>query len=153
MVITFLGHSSLYVTDKLRNELYHTIKKIIHQGDSVSFYCGGYGDFDNLCARICRSIKKESPFCEIFFITPYITESQQRKIKELMDEKLYDDVIYPPLENIPPRIAIIKRNEWMIQKADVIIAYVKHTYGGAYKALQYAKKKKKPLINLAEEDS
>ena len=69
-----------------------------------------------------------------------------------MDEKLYDTVIYPPLETIPPRVAIVKRNEWMIQKADFIIAYVKHTYGGAYKALQYARKKKKSIINLAEKD-
>ena len=68
-----------------------------------------------------------------------------------MNEKLYDSVIYPPLEKVPPRAAIVKRNEWMIEKADLIIAYVKQTYGGAYKALQYAHKRKKMMINLAED--
>ena len=150
MIITFFGHRSLYVTDELRNEIFDTIQKIIRQGEPVSFYCGGYGDFDTLCARACLAIKKENPLCKTFFITPYITESQQRKIKEIMNEKLYDGIIYPPLEKIPPRIAIIKRNEWMIQEADFIVAYVKHTYGGAYKALQYAQKKKKVIVNLAE---
>jgi uncharacterized phage-like protein YoqJ len=152
MVITFLGHSSLYITDDLRHKILRTIKNIIHQGEKVSFYCGGYGDFDNLYAGICRSVKKENPSCEVIFITPYMTESQQQKIKEWVDEKLYDSVIYPPLETIPPRVAIVKRNEWMIQKADFIIAYVKHTYGGAYRALKYADKKKKSVINLAEKD-
>lgn len=151
MVVAFFGHSSLYITDELCNDIYGTIKKIIHHGEKLSFYCGGYGDFDNLCARICRSIKKGNPLCEVVFITPYITETQQRKIKELMDKKLYDSVIYPPLETVPPRFAISKRNEWIIQQADLIIAYVKYTYGGAYKALQYAQRKKKLIINLAED--
>ena len=153
MIITFFGHRSLYVTDELRNEIFDTIKKIIRQGETVSFYCGGYGDFDTLCARACLAIKKENSFCKTFLVTPYMTESRQRKIKEIMHEKLYDGVIYPPLENTPPKAAIIKRNEWMIREADFIVAYVKNTYGGAYKALQYAQKKKKVIINLAEDFS
>ena len=33
----------------------------------------------------------------------------------------------------------------MVEKSDLIIAYVNLSYGGAYKALAYAKKKKKQL--------
>ena len=39
--------------------------------------------------------------------------------------------MYPLLENVIPRFAISKRNEWMIDKADLIIAFVNHEYGGA----------------------
>ena len=79
-----------------------------------------------------------------------MTKSQQKKMKYLLDSKLYDEIAYPPLENIPPRLAIIKRNEWMIDKADIIIAYVEYSYGGAYKAFEYAGKKQKRIFNLAE---
>jgi len=61
---------------------------------------------------------------------------------------LCDMSIYPPIENVPLRFAILKRNEWMMKNADLIIAYVKRNYGGAYKSLQVAKRKKKKIINI-----
>ena len=36
-------------------------------------------------------------------------------------------------------------------EADMIIAYVMHSLGGSYKTLDYARKKKKKIINLATE--
>ena len=71
-------------------------------------------------------------------------------INEIMSSGLYDVSIYPPLENVPLRYAISRRNEWMVNEADLVIAYIKNTYGGAYKSFLYAKKKGKTVINLAE---
>lgn len=152
MIISFFGHSSLYATKELSKRVSQTIKQAIEREEKITFYCGGYGDFDAICAEVCRAIKKDHPLCEAVFVTPYMTEAQQRKIKELMNSKLYDSCVYPPLENVPPRFAIIKRNEWMVEKADLIIAYVECSFGGAYKALQYARKKGKQIINLAEKE-
>lgn len=61
---------------------------------------------------------------------------------------LYDDSVYPPLENTPLRFAIVKRNQWMIDNSQLIVAYVKYSWGGATKAVTYAKKKNKQIINL-----
>ena len=149
MIITFVGHGTLNISLELSAKIKKTIENNIVGKDHVSFYCGGYGDFDNHCARLCREIKKEIQNCEIIFVTPYITPSQQNKIKYLIDTKLYDDTIYPPLEDVLPRFAITKRNEWMIDKADLIIAFVNHEYGGAYKAIKYAQRKLKRIINLS----
>ena len=41
----------------------------------------------------------------------------------------------------------------MIAEADLIIAYVKNTFGGAFKGYKYATKLKKKIINLAEYES
>ncbi len=150
MIITFIGHSSLNNCKDLRSKIENAIIENTTSEGYISFYCGGYGDFDNLCAGVCRSIKENKSNCENVFITPYITERQQKKMQYLIDNKLYDSTIYPPLENVPDKFAIIKRNEWMIDQADLIIAFVKHTYGGAFTALEYARKKKKHIINLAE---
>ena len=63
--------------------------------------------------------------------------------------KSFDSIIYPEIEKTPPRFAILKRNFWMINKADLVIAYVKHSWGGAAKSFNYAKKLNKKFINLA----
>ena len=66
------------------------------------------------------------------------------------DNKLYDASMYPPIEGVPPKFAILKRNEWMMEKADLIISCVKRTSGGAYKSLKKAISKKKKIINVCD---
>lgn len=83
-------------------------------------------------------------------MSPYISLSEQEKIKEMQNSGLCDTSIYPPIENTPPKFAIIKRNEWMMTNADVVIAYVGREYGGAYRSLQIAKRKKKKIINICD---
>jgi hypothetical protein len=60
----------------------------------------------------------------------------------------YDECIYPPIETTYPKFAILRRNEWIIEKSDFIIFYVSRTFGGAYKAMKYAIKLNKKFINL-----
>ena len=62
----------------------------------------------------------------------------------------YDETVYPPLESVPRRYAILRRNEWMIQRCDVLIAYVTHGWGGAAKTLAYARKRKKTILAYGE---
>lgn len=59
---------------------------------------------------------------------------------------LYDETIYPPLENAPPRYAIVHRNRWMAENADAVLAYVLHNWGGAYAAAKWAKQKGKNVV-------
>lgn len=148
MIITFIGHSVLENHDAIKEKVALTLKDYISPTQKTHFYCGGYGDFDELCASVCRQLKKDCSNIEIIYVSPYISISHQKKIKCLINEKLYDSVIYPPLEDVPPKFAISKRNEWMIQNADIVISHVKHTYGGAYKTLQFAKRQKKNIIDL-----
>ena len=74
------------------------------------------------------------------------------KLNNILDSDLYDSTIYPPIENTPMRYAISKRNEWMILNSDIVVAYVKRSYGGAYKTLQFAYRNQKKIINLADDD-
>lgn len=150
MKITFVGHSKLCQKKFLFNDIVANILANVEKTEKITFYCGGYGDFDDLCLRACHLIRKNGFDCEIGFVTPYITFSQQKKINALLQSKVYDFSIYPPIENVPYRLAIIKRNEWMIDNADLIISYVKFNCGGAYKTLQYARKNGKSIVNLAE---
>lgn len=149
MKITFIGHS--YV--KCEEELKRLVRQVLLselRGDRVTFYIGGYGRFDQLCAEVCRDLKEEFLEVELVYVTPYISLSEQVKIKDYIKSGVYDSSLYPPIENTPQRFAIIKRNEWMINNSDLIIAYIDHTYGGAYRSLTYAIRRKKRIINLSK---
>ena len=61
------------------------------------------------------------------------------------DASRYDSTTYPPLEKVPPRYAIVKRNEWMVCESDVVISGVTHSWGGASKTLEFAQRKNKVM--------
>ena len=116
MIITFIGHSSLPTGHDLFEKIRSVLLEYIPKYDKTSFYCGGYGEFDALCAAVCREIKPLFPNSEIVIVTPYL--NQEEKMRYCLAETLYDAVLYPPMENVPLKYAIPKRNEWMVSKAD-----------------------------------
>ncbi len=150
MKIAFLGHSKLYDCGDLGKKVEKNIIDNIIKDENMIFYCGGYGDFDVLCAGVCRAIKQQNTKCEVVLVTPYMKFSRENRVTYQIDHNIYDSILYPPLENVPLRFAVSKRNEWMVNEADLIIAYVKYSYGGAFKSLEYARRRKKHIINLAE---
>lgn len=151
MIITFLGHSSLNKCDELFELIKATILNNIDKDKKNVFYCGGYGNFDEMCREASYDLKKDLENIEVVFVSPYFDLRQQSRISDLIKAGVYDLAIYPELEKVPLKFAISYRNQWMIEKADLIIAYVDREYGGAYKALGYAKRNGKRIINLAVE--
>ena len=59
MIITFVGHGTLYHPDHVLEKVKATILEHIDPDGVTVFYCGGYGAFDTLCARACRLIKRQ----------------------------------------------------------------------------------------------
>ena len=147
MIITFFGHSNCLFNDDIKKQLKNILLDEINKNPTCKFYLGGYGDFDGLCLRTLRELKNDFPTIEILFITPYLDKNYS---KLELAKYYYDDVIFPPIESVPRKFAILKRNEWMVEEADLVIAYVKYSWGGAAKALEYAKRKKKRIINIAK---
>ncbi len=146
MTVSFAGHSKIQNAQTLRSRLREILCKIIEENEIITFYCGGYGDFDLLCGRVLFELKKEGLPLQSFYITPYLVGDPRLKDQAFLD--LYDGVIYPPLEVTPPRFAILKRNQWMIDNSDLLLAYVIYSFGGAAKTRAYAEKKGKPVINI-----
>ncbi len=148
MTITFAGHKDLYGPPTLMDALKKAILFYTAGHDEpVTFLLGLYGKFDVLCAEAVRDLKATHPNFVSVFVTPYLDD---RRLSDPLTSKLYDVSEYPPLENTPLRFAISKRNAYMIQKSDVVIAFVSHTWGGAYKSLQMAKRACKTICNLAQ---
>ena len=141
MRITFCGHGKITYTDETRKLLRDTIENLISEG-ADEFLLGGYGAFDVMAANAVRSLKEKYAYIKSVLVVPYIDRD--------FDRDLYGCSEYPPIERVPKRFAILKRNEWMVNQADVVVAYVDHDWGGAAKTLERAVSKKKRIINIAD---
>ncbi len=140
----------MQVTESIRTTLKNTLEELIKTDtEKTVFLCGGYGAFDALCSSTLRELRKHFEI-QMIYVTPYMNEAQQEKMNRLIEWKEYDSIVYPPIESVPPKLAILRRNQWMVESAEIIVAFVNCSYGGAYQALKYANRKKKKIINLAE---
>ena len=145
MIITFFGHTEFTETKEIEDNVYSILNGIPSK-EHVEFYLGGYGRFDSFAYTCAKKYKEKHKNTKLVFITPYLDKWLNVRKDILKNE--YDEIIYPEIENVPKRFAILKRNEWMIDQANYVFAYVKTHYGGAYKTLLYAHKQKKPYTNL-----
>lgn len=137
-VVTFCGHRDFYGDDAVMRWLRDTVEKLIRRG-ADDFLLGGCGGFDQCAASVVWELKKQYPAIRSTLVLPYL----DRKV----DATKYDATLYPSLEKVPRRFAISKRNEYMVNEADIVVAYVTHDWGGAATTLAYAKRKKKEIIN------
>ena len=138
-IVTFCGHKEIADTSTVRVAVDETLRGLVAEGADY-FLLGGYGGFDSLAAHAVYDLKQDNPQIHSTLVIPYLNRDY--------DTKLYDDTTYPPLEGAPLKFAISKRNEWMVDQADVVVAYVQHSWGGAAATLRYAESKHKRIIRI-----
>ena len=148
MTVTFCGHSHLYGEyETVKERCFAVVRKLIEAG-ADTFLIGNYGNFDTIAAAVCLELKKDYPNIQVCLVLPYyvpnLDEYQRQRIEK------FDSVITPNLGNTPHRLRIIKVNQWMVSESDTVIGYVRASYGGAIKTLNFAKKKRKKIISLGE---
>lgn len=118
MIITFCGHAQISHSQNLQDWLFAVTRRLIESG-AKTFYLGGYGEFDNLAAAVLRRLKKHYSEIELVLVLAYLSTEK--------DVSGYDRTVYPPLESVPRRFAISRRNRWMVESSDVIVAFL-YTY-------------------------
>ena len=142
VIVTFCGHSQISQCQAVERWLYGVTQELITRG-ATTFYLGGYGAFDNLAASVLRRQKMQYPQIELVLVMAYLNDGR--------DASGYDRTIYPPLETVPRRYAIPRRNRWMVQSSDIVVAYVLHDWGGAAATLRFAIQKKKQILSYCDE--
>lgn len=147
-VCAFCGHSRLYgQTDTVKDKCLNVVEGLIVSGIADCFLIGNYGDFDSIAASVCLLLKRKYPQITVSLVLPYYRPHLDEYDKERYAR--FDSVITPELEETPHRFRIIKANEYMVDQADIVIAFVRYD-GGAAKTLAYAQRHKKQIINLAD---
>lgn len=147
MIITFCGHSNFTKDETLQSRIVAYLSRIVKNSE-VIFYLGNYGAFDFLAETCCLEIKKDYPTVKVIFVTTYQNDIY---LKSKTRYHNFDEIIYPEIEQVPKRYAIVSRNKYMIDSADIVITYVNtHIASNSYKMLKYAKSKNKTVVNFAE---
>ena len=146
---TFAGHREVHHAG-MDEKIEKAIRELLETDSEFVFYTGGMGEFDTRCASAVRVAKRQYPRLKIrlVLVLPYM--SNRLNTEKEYYKYCYDDILIPQeLCGVHYKAAIEKQNHWMVDRADCLIAYLCRDFGGAFETVKYAKKKGKPVINLA----
>ena len=118
-----------------------------------SFVVGHYGQFDTLAGQAVMETKKRHPEVSLILLLPY-----QNSGRPTIPPEGFDSTFYPfGMERVPPRAAIPRANQYMVDHSDFLIAYVWHTGSNSRKILEAALKRQERgltrVTNLAQQET
>lgn len=132
---SFFGHSNAPLT--VYPALATAIERHITEYGVNEFLVGQYGNFDSMAKRAVAAAKERHPEIKLDVMVPYLPEPSRQAA---LDRDV-DHIIYPEgLETVPRKFAISRLNQIMVRDSDYAIAYVTHTWGGAYNTMKAAQK-------------
>lgn len=147
---TFSGHREVYHSG-LKARLDAEIERLLRIDSEFLFLVGGMGQFDDMGADAVRSAKRRHPEKQITLalVLPYM--SNRLNTDKEYYRLCFDQIIIPKeLDAVYYKAAIQCRNRWMVDRADIVIAYLYRDFGGALRTVRYAQKKGKLVINIVE---
>ena len=109
--VVLFGHRDFCGSRVLNESLYPLLKDLIRTKPFVEIYIGRNGEFDIYAAtvvkRVQNAMSKENN--EFICVLPYPVKDMKYY------EEYYDNVIIPECVEIShPKVAITKRNRWMV---------------------------------------
>ena len=149
--VAFIGHRYIDDFHNTEQRLDEIVEKLIREKEYVCFYVGRNGDFDQLASSSVLRVRKRvwDANSSLIWAVPYVTEELNKHYDEYL--AYYNEIDYfTELEGCHPKAAIQKRNRLMIDRADLVIAYVTRETGGANQSLKYAERIGKEIINIAK---
>ncbi len=150
--VAFFGHRRLDDVQKIEEVLEEKIQILVSTREYVEFLVGRNGDFDQCAASAVRRVKKRyrEDNSSLTLVMPYDTAEYRNNMDSFAE--YYDGIEISSVAAIAhPKAAIQIRNREMVDRADLVIGYITHESGGAWKTIQYALKQGKDVVNIAEE--
>lgn len=141
------GHRTLLMN--IEKPLRVVLERLVKEQDVTEFFTGGMGEFDELFARTVRSMKRNDPQLRLVLVMPYLTN--RLNADKAHYEALYDKILIPAeLDGVHPKKAIGRRNRWMVDRCDYVIAALRRDSGGASEAVRYAKRIGKEVVHISK---
>ena len=134
---TFFGHRDC--PSSVKESLYEAIEQLISHQQVNTFYVGTQGAFDRMAYAALVELRHCYSYIKVYRVLAYMPKQG--------DADTADTIVPEGIETAHPRYAIVHRNNWMIDRSDYVICYVTHPTGGAYQAVERAKKKGKRIIS------
>ena len=145
MIVTFFGHTKIPYGNEVSNKLSQLLEEKIN-GQDVTFYLGCNGRFDGVALYCCVQYKEKHGNARLAFVTPSTNEKYLKSRKNRLE--IFDEIVYPDLENAPTQSATVDRNRYMVRQSDLVICYVQNKVTNSSKLMDYAISLQKPYYNL-----
>ena len=149
--VAFFGHRYIDNPTKVEELLEEQVRKLIDEKEYVDFLVGHNGEFDQCVSSTVLRAQKNYRYdnSSLVLMLPYPTAEYINNQNYFED--YYNDIeISYEASKAHPKSAIQIRNREMVDRADLVICYIEHNEGGAYKTVKYASEQNKPIINLAD---
>jgi hypothetical protein len=151
--VTFTGHRCIDNILQVEMRLEKIIRELIQDHEYVELLVGRDGEFDQIESSTVIRMKKRSGNnnCALVWVMPYLNAEYENNTESF--DNYYDEIeICEESSCAHFKGAIQIRNRHMVDRASLLICFVDHESGGAYQTLKYARKQRKSIINLAEEN-
>lgn len=148
--VSFFGHRQIENALEVENKLENIVHQLIVQNEYVDFLVGREGEFDLLASSVIKRAVTRYGQGNISFILvlPYMKAEYRDNEKSFLE--YYDEVeICAEASQTHYKSAIQIRNRTMVNRSDLVVCYIEHKQGGAYKTIQYAEKQSCPIVNVA----
>lgn len=141
-VCAFFGHRDC--PDTIKPRLREALVQLIERDGVNRFYVGHQGAFDAIVHSVLRELAQSYPQIQYDIVLAYMPQG-----KDNFDTEMTQHTLLPEgIETVPRRFAIDRRNRWMLQQSDYVVAYVTHSWGGAAKFANEAKRLGKTVIEI-----
>ena len=135
---SFFGHRDC--PSSVKASLCKAIEQLICNQQVDTFYVGTQGAFDRMAYAALVELRQRYSHIKVYRVLAYMPKPD--------DSDTADTIVPEGIEKVHPRYAIVHRNNWMIDRSDFDISYITHPTGGAYQAVERAKKKGKTIIAI-----
>ena len=145
---TFAGHRTILHAG-IEREVRRHLEMLMEMDDEFCFYTGGMGEFDRLCEKAVRNLKKQRPdkHIRLVLVEPYMKSGLNEQ------RVLYDEIVIPEEScTAHYKRAITLRNRWMVDNSQCLISYVFRDHGGAYEMLSYARRQSRRILMVCPDE-
>ena len=160
----FIGHRNVEKTPELKECLIDAIKRLITDNGVNKFLFGSKSRFDDFCHEVVTELQEQYPDVKRVYVRMYYPELGEPYIGYILEN--YEDTYIPERIENAGVARYVERNQEMINASDFCVFYYNEEYkpplrrqsrrsatsyqpnSGTKVAYEYAKQKKKEIINL-----
>ena len=149
--VSLFGHRQVNDPFAVDRKLETIVRDLLAEKEYVEFLMGRDGEFDLLAASVIKRCRRDvgEENSALIWMLPYMTAEYRDHEEDYLN--YYSDVeISQNAAGAHPKSAMQIRNREMVDRSDLMIFFVERKRGGAWQTIQYAMKKEKTIINLAE---
>ena len=151
--VSFFGHRIIENPFHAEHQVEMLVRSLLSAKEYVEFLIGRDGEFDQLVSSAVHRAWRQfgQANSELNWVMAYPKAEYENDMKSFDEYYSYVELCLESAK-AHPKQAIQIRNRSMVDRSDLIVFYIEHESGGAFRTMQYAKSIGKKTINLAGAD-